>query len=284
MLHLLNHRIALHTLGTSAALCVAWAFSAHAVAAPQHTGSETSAQSSANNIDPLAAFLQDVDSKRNSDPAHLENPLALNHSDSSTPAISMAEEVALPSVYTSPSEKVFNTAIGMLGTPYVWGGNSKKQGFDCSGLVKAVYKQALAINLPRSAAKQAKSDQLTAISKAELQPGDLVFFNTRGHRYSHVGVYLGDKQFMHAPRRGKNVRIDSIGKRYWSKRFTGARRAIAALPVAPTETLYTPIETNSAVDIESLPIAQPIETLTPQSLDNDPATDNAVSITAGERS
>lgn len=130
----------------------------------------------------------------------------------------------------TPAERVFNTALDMLGTRYVWGGNSKQQGFDCSGLVKAVYRRALAVDLPRSAHAQANSSKLIPISRQELVAGDLVFFNTRGKTYSHVGVYLGDRQFMHAPRRGKNVRIDSMGKSYWSKRFTGARRAITATP------------------------------------------------------
>lgn len=133
----------------------------------------------------------------------------------------------------SPSERVFNAALEMLGTRYTWGGNSKQQGFDCSGLVKAVYKKALAVELPRSAHAQANSSQLMSINRQELAAGDLVFFNTRGKTYSHVGVYLGDRQFMHAPRKGKNVRIDSMGKSYWSKRFTGARRALN-FPAATT--------------------------------------------------
>lgn len=144
----------------------------------------------------------------------------------SSPAQPDAAEQTGENQLFAPAERVFNTALEMLGTRYAWGGNSKQQGFDCSGLVRAVYRKALSVELPRSAHAQANSSKLMSIGRQELAAGDLVFFNTRGKTYSHVGVYLGDRQFMHAPRKGKNVRIDSMGKSYWSKRFTGARRAV----------------------------------------------------------
>ncbi len=84
---------------------------------------------------------------------------------------------------------------------------------------------SLGLLLPRRADEQAKAPGLVAVRREELQPGDLVFFNTMKKTFSHVGIYLGDNRFIHAPRRGKDVRTDDLSVAYWSKRFTGARRA-----------------------------------------------------------
>lgn len=113
-------------------------------------------------------------------------------------------------------------AMGFIGTPYVRGGNSGATGLDCSGFVKAVYEQAEKISLPRSAHEQAHATQV--IDRAELQPGDLVFFNTLRRAFSHVGIYMGEGRFIHAPRPGAQVRIESMNGSYWRQRFNGARR------------------------------------------------------------
>ena len=113
-------------------------------------------------------------------------------------------------------------AMGYIGTPYVRGGNTGATGLDCSGFVKAVYEQAEGISLPRSAAEQAQATQ--TIDRSDLQKGDLVFFNTLGRAFSHVGIYLGEERFIHAPRPGAQVRIESMNIAYWNKRFNGARR------------------------------------------------------------
>lgn len=113
-------------------------------------------------------------------------------------------------------------AMGYVGTPYVRGGNSGETGLDCSGFVKAVYEQAEGIALPRSAFEQAHAT--LTIDRDDLQPGDLVFFNTLRRAYSHVGIYLGEGRFIHAPRPGAQVRIESMNSSYWRKRFNGARR------------------------------------------------------------
>lgn len=116
---------------------------------------------------------------------------------------------------------VFN-AMGFLGVPYRRGGNSAETGFDCSGFVKAIYEQTMGLVLPRRAAQQAAATQ--NIDQQELQPGDLVFFNTMRRAFSHVGIYIGDGKFIHSPRPGSQVRIDHIDTTYWSRRFDGARR------------------------------------------------------------
>lgn len=113
-------------------------------------------------------------------------------------------------------------AMQLIGVPYRWGGNSPDTGLDCSGLVKLVYDQTLGTALPRTSREQAKATKV--IQKAELQPGDLVFFNTRKAKFSHVGIYIGDNQFIHAPRKGTEVRIEQMNTAYWNKRYNGARR------------------------------------------------------------
>jgi cell wall-associated NlpC family hydrolase len=113
-------------------------------------------------------------------------------------------------------------AMGFLGVPYRYGGNSPETGLDCSGLVRLVYEQSLGKVLPRRAADQAQAS--VAIDSNELRPGDLVFFNTMRRAFSHVGIYVGDGKFIHAPSSGGKVRVESMRTRYWSSRFNGARR------------------------------------------------------------
>jgi cell wall-associated NlpC family hydrolase len=114
------------------------------------------------------------------------------------------------------------SAMGYLGLPYKRGGNTFETGFDCSGFVKALYEQTLGKVLPRSAAEQAA--QTTQIDKTELQPGDLVFFNTMRRAFSHVGIYIGEGKFIHSPKPGAQVRIEDMNVNYWATRFNGARR------------------------------------------------------------
>lgn len=113
-------------------------------------------------------------------------------------------------------------AMGFLGVPYKRGGSSAETGFDCSGFVRAMYEQTVGLLLPRRADQQAAATQV--IDKKELQPGDLVFFNTMRRSFSHVGIYVGDNKFIHAPRSGAEVRVEDMGAAYWVRRFNGARR------------------------------------------------------------
>lgn len=127
---------------------------------------------------------------------------------------------------------LINTAMSMIGIRYRFGGTSAETGFDCSGFVRAIYQDAMGHLLPRKAAEQAKVTQ--KIDKKELKPGDLVFFNTMRRTFSHVGMYVGDGQFIHSPSRGKTVRLENMNSSYWAKRFNGARRVevAAAEPAA----------------------------------------------------
>ncbi len=113
-------------------------------------------------------------------------------------------------------------AMGLLGVPYVFGGNSPSSGLDCSGFIKYVFQKSMNVNLPRTAAAMAKTGQF--IDKDNLKPGDLVFFNTRGFANSHVGLYIGNGKFMHAPRTGKTVEVANMNAKYWTAKYNGARR------------------------------------------------------------
>ena len=116
------------------------------------------------------------------------------------------------------------SAMGFLGVPYRRGGNSAETGFDCSGFVRAMYEQTVGLILPRNAAQQAKATEV--IDKQDLQPGDLVFFNTMRRTFSHVGIYVGEGKFIHSPRSGAQVRVEDMNGSYWSRRFDGARRVL----------------------------------------------------------
>ncbi|MCG2593715.1 C40 family peptidase [Ramlibacter sp. XY19] len=120
------------------------------------------------------------------------------------------------------SELVVN-AMGFLGVPYRRGG-SNADGFDCSGFVRAMYEQTVGLMLPRRANEQAAATQ--KIERQDLQPGDLVFFNTMRKAFSHVGIYVGDNKFIHSPKPGAQVRVEDMGVAYWKTRFDGARRVL----------------------------------------------------------
>lgn len=113
-------------------------------------------------------------------------------------------------------------ALSQLGIRYRFGGKSPDTGFDCSGLVGYSAQQSLGLKLPPRADDIAKLGN--NVPRSDLQVGDLVFFNTMGQRYSHVGVYIGDSKFVHSPARGGVVRVEDMNERYWTTRFTGARR------------------------------------------------------------
>lgn len=139
------------------------------------------------------------------------------------------------------------SAMNYVGVPYRFGGNTAEEGFDCSGFTRYVYEQGLGLALPRRADEQATSQGLEKIDSSALKPGDLVFFNTMRRAFSHVGIYVGDHRFIHAPRRGAVVRLEDMRARYWTQRFNGARRPAeqAMEPAAaapPIERLAGPLD------------------------------------------
>lgn len=124
--------------------------------------------------------------------------------------------------FTHRATELAMTAMTLIGAHYKYGGNSPETGIDCSGLVRYVFKEAWGATLPRTSLELSRAGE--EVSRDELQPGDLVFYNTMRRNYSHVGIYLGDNKFIHAPSSGKKVRIDNMELAYWKKRFNGARR------------------------------------------------------------
>jgi len=113
-------------------------------------------------------------------------------------------------------------AMSLLGVAYRFGGNSPTSGLDCSGFIQYIFKKSLRVSLPRTAAEMARAGR--SVDRGELAPGDLVFFNTRGFANSHVGMYMGNNKFIHAPRTGKSVEVVSLSSSYWAARYNGARR------------------------------------------------------------
>ena len=120
------------------------------------------------------------------------------------------------------TEALIDNAMQLIGVRYRWGGNTPQSGLDCSGFVRYVFNDTFGFLLPRKSAQMSKVG--LEIGKDELRPGDLVFFNTMRHAFSHVGIYVGDNKFIHAPSRGKSIRVDDMTKVYWEKRYNGARR------------------------------------------------------------
>lgn len=139
---------------------------------------------------------------------------------------------ALPQEHDQPASRLHTLtdraselamrAMGMLGIHYKYGGNTPESGLDCSGLVHLIFKEAWGKDVPRTAKELSRSGE--HVDKADLKPGDLVFYNTLKRSFSHVGIYLGDHKFIHAPSSGGEVRIESMDIGYWKKRFNGARR------------------------------------------------------------
>ncbi|MBU6292140.1 MAG: C40 family peptidase [Burkholderiales bacterium] len=128
------------------------------------------------------------------------------------------------SSFTDRAASLAIEAMSLVGIHYRRGGNSPEHGLDCSGLVRYVFKQANNIDLPRTSVEMSRVGE--QIDKKDLQPGDLVFFNTLRRTFSHVGIYLGDNKFIHAPTPGSAVRVESMDLSYWKARFNGARRVL----------------------------------------------------------
>lgn len=143
--------------------------------------------------------------------------------DDNTAAASAADPIAN---YASPGDDAVGDmllqAISLLGVAYRFGGSNPNTGLDCSGFIRYVFQKSLKVNLPRTASEMARVGR--PVDKSELMPGDLVFFNTRGFYASHVGIYLGNGKFIHAPRTGKNIEVTTLNQAYWTARYNGARR------------------------------------------------------------
>ncbi len=161
-------------------------------------------------------------------------------------------------------------ALSLIGVDYRFGGSTPDQGLDCSGLIRYVFQQATGLLLPRSAREQARVGE--SISKDKLQPGDLVFFNTRRFQFSHVGLYIGDNRFIHAPSAGGAVQVVSLDNAYWQKAFNGARRIVGSLPdiSALVSTANAATTKSAAPSVQSVVAAPSDNSVTPITLDAAP--------------
>lgn len=142
-------------------------------------------------------------------------------------------------VERSPMAEMVVAAMNFVGVPYRLGGDDAETGFDCSGFTRHLFQLNLGLALPRRSHEQALAQGLVDVPRADLQPGDLVFFNTLRRAFSHVGIYVGGGRFIHSPRAGAAVRLEDMQTRYWQRRFDGARRVAAAAaptPAAPAPT------------------------------------------------
>ena len=137
--------------------------------------------------------------------------------------ISSAVELApIAPPATNPRQSLLQRGLALLGTPYRWGGTTPDGGFDCSGLVSYVFKTTLGIDLPRVSRDMARAGE--HVERAQLDAGDLVFFALRGGRIDHVGIYVGNGRFLHAPRTGRDVTVSALDGGYWAGKFKHARR------------------------------------------------------------
>ena len=157
--------------------------------------------------------------------------LALPSSASQVPGETRADELpitevtaGLPATASDRLQNMLIHAISLIGVKYKFGGSSAQSGFDCSGFVRHVFAESVALELPRSSYAMGRVG--LKVSANDLRPGDLVFYNTLHRTFSHVGIYLGEGRFVHAPSRGKSVEIVDMSESYWRKRFNGARRLV----------------------------------------------------------
>jgi len=194
------------------------------------------AAASPDDSEPLMKMLAD---KGLLAPAALASTLPAATDGAAPPVAAPAEPGLMRRVHDRASDMVVS-ALNFIGVRYRRGGNSAETGFDCSGFTRHVFELSLGLVLPRRADEQAAMPGLVKVERDELKPGDLVFFNTMRRTFSHVGIYIGDNRFVHAPSHGKDVRTDDMTFAYWSKRFTGARRA--QLPASTQAALVGPAE------------------------------------------
>jgi cell wall-associated NlpC family hydrolase len=127
-----------------------------------------------------------------------------------------------PLNHVEATDLLLTLAVSLRDIRYRFGGHDPSTGFDCSGFVRYVFRHALGVSLPHNSRRQFSAG--TTVERKALRPGDLVFFRTAGKHISHVGIYLDDGRFIHAPSRGEHVRVDSLDESYWANRYAGARR------------------------------------------------------------
>ena len=181
-----------------------------------------------NSLRPLRILLaQDLKEEDDEDEGDDEETVELDAGRATHPVGSVSPRNGTPELrINTAGDRVVSHGMDYLGVRYRYGGTSRSTGVDCSGLVLNVFQHSVGMRLPRTAAEQARVG--VRVSRDQLKPGDLVFFNTSRRANSHVGIYIGNNRMLHAPRSGGVVRIEDISKKYWATRYNGARRIIVA--------------------------------------------------------
>ena len=169
-----------------------------------------------------------------------QNALARTAKEAATTAWNGAQDVAI-------------YALGLIGVDYRYGGETPESGVDCSGLVRYVFQQVTGVTLPRTSKELSRLGN--KVASADLAPGDLVFFNTRRLPFSHVGIYLGDNRFIHAPSTGSEVEISRLSETYWQQHFNGARRLVGVMPSLVPSAVAAPLSADPASLWAPLPAA-----------------------------
>jgi cell wall-associated NlpC family hydrolase len=212
-----------------AALVAAMCFSGQAFAADDNFQAQVSAKISSTLLNPLAAFTPAPSLAQSTLPTQL--PIAAlapaKKADAAGSQSGNADEFSDAKLGQDLRDTLIGLAMQLRNVRYVRGGRDPSTGFDCSGFVRYVFERAIGLQLPTNSASQYLIGRI--VKRNDMQPGDLVFFRTAGGRHgqgrvSHVGIYISDGHFIHSPRRGESVRVDSLGDSYWAKRFAGARR------------------------------------------------------------
>jgi len=167
-----------------------------------------------------AAFADEVSDK--TDGADKAIASAPQEQNLSARARLMERASAMVSQANADAQNLLDGALGLVGIRYRRGGESAENGFDCSGFVGYVFLDRMGLKLPRTSREISQVGE--KVEKTELEPGDLVFFKTMRRAFSHVGIYIGDHLFVHAPQPGQKVRVEDMRQTYWAKRYNGARR------------------------------------------------------------
>jgi cell wall-associated NlpC family hydrolase len=164
-------------------------------------------------------------------------PLAASAMQTPNARASLKGLTASPQSVELLRERVVQAGLDAIGTPYAWGGKDLKEGVDCSGFVTAVFREVAGMDMPRRSRDQRSAGK--KVEKSQIKPGDLVFFNiSRRGGVSHVGIYIGEDKFVHAPTSGSSVRVDNMDSAYWTQHFRGARAYLK--PESVTTALLAP--------------------------------------------
>jgi cell wall-associated NlpC family hydrolase len=171
---------------------------------------------------------------------------------SASPENALARSAKVAATYAwNGAQDVAIYALGLIGVDYRYGGETPESGVDCSGLVRYVFQQVTGVTLPRTSKELSRLGN--HVASTDLAPGDLVFFNTRRFPFSHVGIYLGDNRFIHAPSTGSEVEISRLSETYWQKHFNGARRLVGVMPSLVPSAAAAPIQPQGSAAVRSAP-------------------------------